>query len=224
MASFVEMLENNNFVIYLNALDLWIVEQDYAALDTLYKSWNADKSIQDFVVQVASEKSYPELFVGKYFLYESPNKNSKDYDHKLASELPEVGSVYRRTNNLTHNWSKARDVAVDFSKVHYAGQPKTAYSNGFVAQCVANVPTTHVVCDCKKTINYITLQLKDPKVIELAKKNNIRLIKDILGGNDMMEDEHEVIVDGAFDKAKIIATWRRIDDSGKIFVDQKGQW
>jgi hypothetical protein len=220
MASLAEMLTNKNFVVYLNSLDKWVVHQEYEALDKLYAAWNADVSIQRFLSENILDANYPQLFVGKYFLYEQETNE----DRKLPSELPEVGKTYTRTNNKTHNWSKKKDVAVDFSKIHYAAQPKTAYSNGFIAQCESNVPSKSVVCDCMKTINYISIQAKNPQIIKLAMDNKVYLIQDILSGNDMMEEEHEVIVDGGFDKAKIIATWRRVDDGGKIFVDKKGLW
>ena len=221
MTTFVDMLNNNNFIIYSNALDRWIIQQEYDALNKLYKAWNADRSIQEFLIQNVNDKSYNELFVGKFFLSEDEDAHPIKY---MPSDFKNVGDTLERSKRDIHNWSKKKDVAEGFSKIQYAQQSQTAYSHGFIAKCISNIPPNQVVCDCRKLITYIMSQLKYPEVIKLAEKNNIMLVKDISYGNEMMIDEYEVLTTGGFDKAKIIATWRRVNDNGKILVDKKGDW
>lgn len=221
MTTFVDMLNNDNFIIYTNSLDKWIVQQEYAALNTLYKAWNADRSIQEFLIQNVNEKSYSDLFVGKFFLNEDEDARPVHY---MPSDFKDVGDTLERSKRDVHNWSKKKEVADGFSKIQYAKQSQTAYSHGFVAKCSEIVPTNQIVCDCRRLITYIMGQLKYPEVIKLAEEKNAWLVKDISYGNEMMIDEYEVLTTGKYDKAKIIATWRRVNDNGKIFVDAKGVW
>lgn len=221
MPTFVDMLNNNNFLIYSNSLDRWIVQQEYEALTKLYKAWNADRSIQEFLIQNVNDTSYNELFVGKFFLNEDEDAQPVHY---MPSDFKDVGDTLERSKRELHNWSKKKDVAEGFSKIQYAKQSQTAYSHGFIAKCTEVVPSTQIVCDCRKLIVYIMGQLKYPEVIKLAEKNNAMLVKDISYGNEMMMDEYEVLTTGNYDTAKIIATWRRINENGKIHVDAKGAW
>lgn len=218
MNSFIDMLLNDTFITYLNSIDKWIITQEYNALNSLYESWASDETIKQFLIENVLDSNYQNLFVGKFFLSDK-NKSITDTLSKKK-----VGDIQTRSNASLHNWTKDKSVAEDFSKVHYAFQPQTAYSHGFVAQIKGTPQKKDIVCDNNRLIVYIRKQLRNPEVIKIANEKKANLILDIMSGNDVMEQEYEVLVDGAFNQAQIVSTWERYSNGGKMSVDKKGQW
>jgi len=219
MTEFIEMLSNDNFVSYLNNLGKWIIEQDYGVLDSVYKSWASDEATKQFLLEKVSEKSYTNLFVGKFFI---PDETDNAVDRLLSKSTKQVGDTFVRSDRLMHNWTKNKSVAVDFSRVNR--NPKHPNMSGFISKIPENINPSFVVVDCNRLITFIRGELRNAAVMKIAREKKIHFLLDIASGNDMLEGEQEVFVIGKFKEATVLATWKCYAENGKVHTETKGNW
>lgn len=212
----IELMKTNECKEYFNAIHNWVVTQHYPSLDIMYHAWNASSTLQRFFVTNVWDKEYKNAYVGKYFT----NSRAGEKRRNPVTDLFEVGSTHKRQASLVHNWTKDPSVAKDFSKVQTAGRPGTVYEKGFWSHCKMPIKQNDVVCDCSNLLVFFRTQMRDAEFFKLAKSQDMKLILDLVAGNDMMVEEREVLVDGTLNESVILGTWRDFD--GK--VDKKGTW